>query len=243
MQKVEGSSPFSRFKSPAKAQKRGFLVAWLLAVRLPRCRRSRIRPPHAVARNALICWPSSLSGVRRRDQTPSFLSRFRIRSGNSSRERARRCTNAGAQEPRTRARGPRSSPLQRGSTRPALTSPRVQRPFRLQASPTQQRASGLSDSSSSKTTGSAQSLALLLKPSAGRNSANPSAGGDARTARSGARPASTRRLRRDERGSGSWGLAGPTRRKGRPPMRSTLQLPSLRTPLRRLSGRQAVLPC
>jgi len=41
---------------------------------------------------------------------------------------------------------------ERGSTRPALTSPRVQRPFRLQPSSTQQQASGLSDSSSSKTT-------------------------------------------------------------------------------------------
>ena len=179
----------SRVRVPSAASKapqiRGFFVAGLPAVRLSRCRRSRIRTRPGSCAKRPDLQRCSISGVRRRDQTAIFLSRFRIRSGNSSRERARRCARAGAQEPCTLARGPRSSPLRRGLTRPALTSPRVQRPFRLQASPTQQRASGLSDSSSSKTTGGAQSLALLLKPSACRNSANPSAGGDAQTAQSG----------------------------------------------------------
>jgi hypothetical protein len=44
--------------------------------------------PASRCANALICWPSSISGVRRRDETAIFLRRFRIRPGSASRERA-----------------------------------------------------------------------------------------------------------------------------------------------------------
>jgi hypothetical protein len=183
MQKVEGSSPFSRLKAP---HMRGFLVVRLPAALLSLCRRSRIRTRPAAAGIPLICWPSKISGVRNRDQTAELLSRFRIRSGNSGRKGLAATRRAGHNDP--------AGDLQDlGRTLALFLSDEDRRSFTLTArncincpsswaSSTQQRAARLSDSSSSKATASAHSLALLPKPNACRNSANPPVGGDAQTA-------------------------------------------------------------
>lgn len=129
-------------------------MACLPAVRLSRCRRSRIR----------------------RDQTAIFLSRFRSRSGNSRPGAGLSLHARRGSITRTRPGGPPSSPLrwidQRGSTSPARTRPRVQRPFRLQGSPKQQRASGLSGSSSSR-----QRAEFSKATSSGRDRSGPSRDG------------------------------------------------------------------
>jgi hypothetical protein len=125
-------------------------------VRLSRCRRSSVRTPPAAARIPLICWPSSISGVRNGDQTASFLSRFRIRSGNSSRKGLAATRRAGHNDPagdledlgRTLALF--LSDEDRRS--PTLTARNCIDRSSSWASSTQQRAAGLSDSSSSKAT-------------------------------------------------------------------------------------------
>jgi hypothetical protein len=88
MQKVEGSSPFSRFKSPAKA---GFFVGWLPRGASVAMQKVEVSNPASGRANAPGLLAFQHFGIRRRDQTAIFLSRFPIRSGNSSRGAARRC--------------------------------------------------------------------------------------------------------------------------------------------------------
>ena len=101
MQKVEGSSPFSRFKSPANA---GFfdgvppgdatVTMQNVEGSNPACRCANT--PHLLA--------CPLPGVRNRDQTACLLVRFRIRSGNASRKGLAATQRAGHMTPQATSR-------------------------------------------------------------------------------------------------------------------------------------------
>jgi hypothetical protein len=65
MQKVEGSSPFSRFqKSPGNPEFFGGVALGSSTVTMQKVEDSN---PASDSANALICWRCSISGVRRRD--------------------------------------------------------------------------------------------------------------------------------------------------------------------------------
>jgi hypothetical protein len=144
--------------------------------------------PASDCAHALICWRCSMSGGRRCDQTAIFLSRFRIRSGNSSRERARRCTRAVCSITRTRPGRPHSSPVRRGSTRRDRRAPlsRAQECNDRSDSKARPRSSGPPDcrappphpDSGRRTVVGASAQAEHLQ-----EFSNPSAGGDAQAAR------------------------------------------------------------
>ena len=96
MQKVEGSSPFSRFKSPANA---GFFVGVPPGdATVVHAERRGFEPRQP--RRAYPCLVAFQDlGRRDRDQTAGLLSPFRIRSGNSSRKGLAATRRAGHDDP------------------------------------------------------------------------------------------------------------------------------------------------
>jgi hypothetical protein len=178
-------------------------VSYLRAVRLSRMQKIEgSNPASSGGGNTPQLLASGISRVRNRDQTAALLSRFRIRSGNWSRERplpcpSRRGPNNPARdlEDLPRAHASLLSDVEGGapisSTKSAATV-RTRKPLS-----TQQRASGSSDGSSTLAA-SAPPLLLIddkratpgrwricFEPSACSNSARPSGGGVALPARKG----------------------------------------------------------
>jgi hypothetical protein len=179
MQKVEGSSPFSRFKSPANA---GFFRGGAPGSSTVTMQKVDDSNPACGCANAPICWSFSTSGVRRRDQTAIFLSRFRIRSGNASRAagsplHARR----GSMTPHASSRtslGPSPTGIDEVRSHEPKSAATVPTPSLVYA------AAGLRTVGLLLVQGNGRLPVVGASAHAGclRDSANPSAGGDAQTA-------------------------------------------------------------